>query len=285
MAFRTLFFSFPMAFRTLFVACALFSVARSQSTQLQLEGIEANFENAQLVPVPIPVFEPTAILTANFQGLGSITPGQLVSRDQVTNAPELTLTPVNSTITFNGNYTVAMIDPGAVGSDQSGGQNRHWLVNGATVTDGRLTFESATTITEYAGPAPPAGSGPHRYTIVVYTQGENFTPPEDLSGPVPGVAEFVFPDYVESTNLGPLVAGIYYQVEEGTATVSIPATSSVVSSTLPAAHLSTSGLSSGTSSGPRPTNTSTNNNSGSAMGKVVSGSLLAFILALGYILL
>jgi hypothetical protein len=60
-----------MAFRTLFVACALFSVALAQSTELQLEGIEAHFKNAQLVPVPIPVFEPTAILAANFQGLGT----------------------------------------------------------------------------------------------------------------------------------------------------------------------------------------------------------------------
>lgn len=70
-----------MAFRTLFVACALFSVALAQSTELQLEGIEAHFINAQLVPVPIPAFEPTAILVANFQGLGNITPGQLVSKN------------------------------------------------------------------------------------------------------------------------------------------------------------------------------------------------------------
>jgi hypothetical protein len=274
-----------MAFRTLFVACALFSVALAQSTQLQLEGIEAHFTNAQLVPVPIPAFEPTAILTANFGGLGNITPGQLVSKDEVTNAPGLTLTPVNSTTTFNGTYTVAMIDPAAVGSDQSSGQYRHWLVNGATVTNGNLTFDGATTITEYAGPAPPAGSGPHRYTIVVYSQGENFAPPQDLSGPTPGVAQFVFPDYVKNTNLGPLVAGIYYQVEEGTATVSIPATSSVVSSTLPANGPSSSGASSGTSSGPKPTNTGTNNNTGSAMGKVISGSLLGLTAVLGYIML
>lgn len=71
-----------MAFRTLFVACALFSVALTQSTELQLEGIEAQFKNAELVPVPIPVFQPTAILAANFQGLGTITPGQLISKDR-----------------------------------------------------------------------------------------------------------------------------------------------------------------------------------------------------------
>jgi hypothetical protein len=270
-----------MTFRSLLVTCALFSVALAQSTELQLEAIEAHFKNAQLVPVPIPVFEPTAILAANFQGLGSITPGQLIPEDQVAAAPNLTITPANSTITFNGNYTVAMIDPGAVGSDQSSGQNRHWLVNGAKIADGKVTFEGATTITEYAGPAPPAGSGPHRYTIVVYTQGESFTPPQNLSGPVQGVQEFSFPDYVKTTNLGPLVAGIYYQVEEGTATVSIPSTSPVVSSTLPAAQPT----SSGTSSGSKPTNTGSNSSTGGAMGKALSSSFLSLVAVLTYIVL
>jgi phosphatidylethanolamine-binding protein (PEBP) family uncharacterized protein len=271
-----------MTFRSLLVTCAVLSVALAQSTQLQLEAIEAHFQNAELVPVPIPTFEPTAILAANFQGLGNIAPGQVVSKDQVTAAPGLTLTPANSTVTFNGNYTVAMIDPGAVGSDQSSGQNRHWLVNGASISGGNVTFEGATTITEYAGPAPPAGSGPHRYTIVIYAQGQNFAPPQNLSSPVQGVQEFDFSNYVKSTNLGPLVAGIYYQVEEGTATVSIPATSSVVSSTLPAAN---SGTSSGTSSGSKPTGSGSNSNTGGAMGKVVSGSFLSLAAVLTYIAL
>lgn len=274
-----------MVSRTLFVTCAIFSLALAQSTELQLEAIEAHFQNAQLVPVPIPVFEPTAVLTANFQGLGDITPGQLVSKDQVTNSPNLTLTPANSTITFDGNYTIAMIDPGVVGSDQSQGQNRHWLVNSATIVGNKVNFDGATTITQYAGPAPPAGSGPHRYTIVIYTQGANFTPPQNLSSLVPGVELFDFPGYVKSTNLGPLVAGIYYQVEEGTATVSIPATSPVVSSTLPAAHSSSSGSPSGTSSGSKPTNTGTNTNTGGAMGQLISVSLFGLTLALSYVML
>jgi phosphatidylethanolamine-binding protein len=273
-----------MVFRSFFVTCAIFSIALAQSTELQLEAIEAHFQNAELVPVPIPVFEPTAVLTANFQGVGDITPGQLISQDQVANSPNLTLTPANSTITFNGSYTVAMIDPGAVGSDQSQGQNRHWLVNGATIVDNKVSFGGATTITAYAGPAPPAGSGPHRYTIVVYSQGANFTPPQNLSGLVPGVELFDFPGYVKSTNLGPLVAGIYYQVEQGTATVSLPATSSVISSTLPAARPSSSGTPSGTSGGSKPTSTSSNN-TGGAMGKVISGTLLGFTALFSYIIL
>lgn len=215
-----------------------------------------------------------------------------------------------------------MIDPGAVGSDESQGQNRHWLVNGATIvgkrsstahpTEHQVTSCFQTTrSTLMLPPQSPhmqdplplpvpdhtgqwanavyffrnAFSRARRYTIVIYTQGANFAPPQNLSGPVPGVELFDFPNYVKSTNLGPLVAGIYYQVEAGTATVSIPATSSVVTSTLPAAHSSSSGNPSGTSSGSKPSSTGTSNNTGGAMGKLVSGSLLSVTVVLGYIML
>lgn len=120
---------------------------------------------------------------------------------------------------------------------------------------------------------------------MIYTQGANFTPPQNLSGPVTGVELFDFPQYVKSTNLGPLVAGIYYQVEQGTATVSIPSTSSVISSTLPAARSSGTGAPSGTNSGPQSTNTSTNKNTSGATGNFVAGSLLTLSVFLGYIML
>lgn len=44
------------------------------------------------------------------------------------------MTPANSTISLDGKFTIAMIDPAAVGADESGGQTRHWLVNGATIS-------------------------------------------------------------------------------------------------------------------------------------------------------
>jgi len=164
-----------------------------------------------------------------------------------------------------------MVDPRAVGADQSGGQRRHWLVNGAKISaDGKVTFEGATTITAYAGPAPPANSGPHRYTFVIYAQGQNFTPPQNLSSLVPGVPLFDFPGYIKETNLGPLIAGNYYQAEVGTANVSIPVTSPVVTSTLPAAQ---------------PTNTGSNNSTSSAVDKAVSGFFLSFAAVLTYMLL
>ena len=88
----------------------------------------------------------------------------------------------------------------------------------------------------------------YRYTIVIYAQGKNFVPPQNLSSLVPDVPLFDFPSYVKNTNLGPLIAGNYYTSQVGTANVSIPVTSPVITSTLPAA---------------KPTHTSTGSKSGS----------------------
>lgn len=47
--------------------------------------------------------------------------------------PTVTITPVNSTVTLTGDYTIAMVDAGPVGSDISEGVTRHWLLNKVTI--------------------------------------------------------------------------------------------------------------------------------------------------------
>ena len=69
--------------------------------------------------------------------------------------------------------------------------------------------------------------------ILLYTQPANFTPPADLSTPNVGVSVFSLSSYVNSTGLQGPIAGMYFTVEEGTATVSVASTSAVVTSTLP----------------------------------------------------
>lgn len=78
-----------------------------------------------------------------------------------------------------------MVDADVVGTDETKGQTRHWLVNNVTVSGCKsppfilfhvimcsfsatgqnqtIDNSSALAVTEYAGPAPPEGSGPHRY--------------------------------------------------------------------------------------------------------------------------
>jgi hypothetical protein len=64
------------------------------------------------------------------------------SPQDVRAAPTLSLERANASVTLPTRYTVAMIDAETVGFDQAPGQNRHWLVNGVTLTGGSLQFFS-----------------------------------------------------------------------------------------------------------------------------------------------
>jgi len=229
-----------------------FIFAQSNDPALQIQAIEVHFKQSQIVPSLLASFDPSALLTVNFPGVGDITPGQLLTKQASAPTPIISVTPANSSIQLTGTYTIAMVDADIVGSDLSKGVNRHWLVNGVEITDGKISNASATAITAYAGPGPAVGSGPHRYTIILYTQPTGFTPPADLSQPI-GVTLFDVNAYAKNSGLGPIVAATYFTVEDGTATSSIPATSSVVSSTLTQAQTTGAGTKTG-----GPTGSSTN---------------------------
>ncbi|TFL06859.1 phosphatidylethanolamine-binding protein [Pterulicium gracile] len=214
------------------LAVAAFAQAQA-NTALEIEAIKAHFSGAALVPFLLPEFEPSALLSINYAGVGDMTTGQAVVKEQVNPVPTLTLTPVNSTVELNGDYTVAMVDADIPGFDVSQGVTRHWLINGAKVEDGQLSNVTANTVANYAGPWPAAGSGPHRYVILVFTQPEGFTAPTDAAPPTEVVNGWNFNQYLKETGLT-LLAANYIQVEEGESTVSAAATSSVDSATLSA---------------------------------------------------
>jgi phosphatidylethanolamine-binding protein (PEBP) family uncharacterized protein len=211
---------------------------------LGISAIEAHFTNAQLVPALLASFSPSALFTVTFSGVGAISPGQNLSVEQVAAAPELTIVPANSSVSLAGNYTLVMADADVVGTNESVGQTRHWLVNGVTLKNGTSSNSSSsstplnvsttggTAITDYAGPAPAEGSGPHRYVILLLPQPSSFSPPSNLSKPNVGVSVFNLDDYISSSHLGQPIAGMYFDVQQGTTNVTIPATSAVVSSTL-----------------------------------------------------
>jgi len=230
--------------------------AAQQNVNLELAAVKAHFEQSRLVPELIEAFNPTALITVNYPGVGDISPGQLLTKDQTAAAPTITVTAPDGT---DGNYTLAMVDPGPVGSDSSAGVTRHWLVNGLTIGGTSLNNATAIAITEYAGPAPPP-DGPHRYTFLLYAQPATFTPPAEFSQPNIGVSAFDVNAYAEGSGLGPIIAGNYFTVQEGEAPAGLPSTSAVVTSTLSVASASGSR----TSSTGRPSSTSTGANGNSA---------------------
>ncbi|KAF9533341.1 phosphatidylethanolamine-binding protein [Crepidotus variabilis] len=242
------------------VAVALFFVpfALAQDNSLGVQAIEAHFTQSLLVPDLLSSFTPSSLLTVNFAGVGELQPGQALVKEQSAPYPTVKVTPGNSSVTLNGTYTLAMVDAEAPGSKLPEGQTRHWLVNGVKISGNDISNSSAVAVTDYAGPGPAAGSGVHRYVVVLYEQPANFSPPEALSKPGVPVQPFVFSDYVKNSNLGPLVAATYFTVQEGTATVSAVPTSSVISSTLKPAGSSTSKGASGTGSASAPGSSSSN---------------------------
>ncbi|KAH7930907.1 PEBP-like protein [Leucogyrophana mollusca] len=209
-----------------------FVQAQSNDPVLDIAAIQAHFSGSGLVPSLLPSFNPSAVLTVSYSGVGNISPGQALTQTQVKPAPSLSLTPANSSVSFTGKYTLVMADAGPPGTDETKGQTRHWLVNGVTVAGNTISIEGGTAITQYAGPAPPSGSGAHRYAVLLFSQPAMFTPPTGFSQPNMGVSVFNLEDYVTSANLGTPIAGNYLTVEEGTATFSASPTSAVVSSTL-----------------------------------------------------
>jgi len=208
-------------------------------TNIGIEAIQAHFQNAGLVPSLLKQFTPSALLALSYNGVSVVQPGQNLTTDAVTLVPQLQITPVNSSVSLTGNFTVAMVDAGIVGADESKGQTRHWLSNDATISGNKVVFANATNITDYTRPLPANGSGVHRYVVLVYAQPPSFAAPVSLAVGQP-VGTYDLNQYANSSGLGAIIAGTYYDVQQGPSTVSVSATSPVVTSTLPGAVLSTS---------------------------------------------
>jgi hypothetical protein len=57
-------------------------------------------------------------------------------------APDITIIPANSSVSLAGNFTLVMADADVVGTNESVGQTRHWLVNGVTLKNGASDYFS-----------------------------------------------------------------------------------------------------------------------------------------------
>jgi phosphatidylethanolamine-binding protein (PEBP) family uncharacterized protein len=192
------------------------------NTGLGIAGIETAFKNAQLVPELLPSFSPSALMNITFPGVGLISPGQNLSIQQVATAPGVTITPANSSVPITGNFTLMMVDAFAVGTNESNGQILHWLTNFATlkpISSASPSLNVSNTnggvvVTNYVSPAPPVGTGVHRYTILLFPQPPSFSPPANLSSPNVGIdLYFHLTDYISSSHLGQPIAGMFFEVQ------------------------------------------------------------------------
>ncbi|KAI0255383.1 phosphatidylethanolamine-binding protein [Lactifluus subvellereus] len=248
----------------------------NNTTALKIATIETQFTNAQLVPSLLKTFRPSALMNVNFSGIGPISPGQDLTKQQVASAPEISIVPANSSVSLQGNYTLVMVDANVIGTNQSVGQTRHLLVNDVTLTGSsslNVSTAHGVAVTEYAGPSLGKGSGAHRYVILLLPQPSSFSPPANLSKPNVGVSVFHLTEYISTSHLGQPIAGMYFDVEQGTGTATVSPTSSVVTS------ISQPGTSSASSS------SSTPRKSSNAAIRPVGNSVVVTLPAVAFVLL
>ena len=76
-----------MKFTTAFVSATLAAVAAAQNsttnnTQVGIEAIEAHFSQSGIVPSLLTTFDPVALMSVTFDGVGEISPGQALTKDR-----------------------------------------------------------------------------------------------------------------------------------------------------------------------------------------------------------
>ncbi|KAE8229264.1 hypothetical protein CF326_g5770 [Tilletia indica] len=248
-----------------------------ESTAQAVADAIVSFQAQNLTPDPVPadVFQPIAALTVTYPQAGIVGVGQRAPKNQVQDQPtySLNITSGEAANFRSKLFTVIVADPGAPSSNYNGLVVRHCLGNNFTIGSDGVLKNTTALVTSYMGPAPPAGSGPHRYMHLVLAQPSGFRAPADLSQPnTPLVTDWNLSDYFKEANLGPIVAASFMIVQEGQTTASTVTTAAepnTASISATAAQLETK-FSSGASSTAAPTGTNTAGGSGGNTGAAVS---------------
>ncbi|KAF8305394.1 PEBP-like protein [Clavulina sp. PMI_390] len=208
-------------------ALATVAVAAPTATYIQeLAVVRQQFINSYVVPDVIPAFNPMSLITASFNKTTPISNGENFPVASTQPQPSVKFDTIFS-LPWGPKYTLLMIDGNYVGSSNPNGLNLHWLQNDVVIKPGGDWYNTTTGIIDYYGPAPASGTGPHRYTILLFQQPSNFIAPATPSRSGPRVPSISLSDYIAAANLKGPYAGIYFTTEIGTTTVTPSATQPV----------------------------------------------------------
>jgi hypothetical protein len=279
-------------FSTLLIAAGVVGYAVSPvfadpATAFEIAVVKEQFKAALLVPAVVPEFNPIGTLELSFPATGDIDVGEAIAKDDTGVMPTIEIegtlealtsstSPLNNTAT---KFTFMLIDGDYPGADNSRGVNAHYLQNDVAygaIDDGAITFNLASTpVIAYAGPGPASASGPHRYTFLAFAQPATFAAP---ATPAPGgsVQRINYSEYIKAANLGTPIAGTFFTVEVGQSTVSIAATASVNTATIPQPATSAAG---GSSQGGSSAAAATQSGSPNGASKVAASGLVGGVAA------
>jgi len=121
-----------------------------------------NLKKAGIIPDVVDDFKPEIKIHVKYNGVEI--QGQELTPEETQGEPEVI---IDGPLANNAIFTLAFVDPDAPSRENHKLRNwRHWLVvniPGNEIAKGK-------TISPHFGPAPPKGTGPHRYTFWYYRQ-------------------------------------------------------------------------------------------------------------------
>ncbi|KAL3107322.1 hypothetical protein niasHT_017405 [Heterodera trifolii] len=146
---------------------------------------------------------PKKLVTVEYAGGLCAKLGNELAPQNLTNAPKLWWDADKRK-----KYTVAMTDPDAPSrEDPNIREWLHWLIVNVPGTD----LAQGDELIDYMGPAPPQGTGFHRYTFLVYAQKEGTL--VNVSQTPAERASFHTREFAKEINAGPPLAGNFFNAQ------------------------------------------------------------------------
>ncbi|KAI8337682.1 phosphatidylethanolamine-binding protein [Chlamydoabsidia padenii] len=170
-------------------------------------NLQNAFKEAGLVPDVIHEgFHPETILMVKY-GDQDVEMGNHLTTTQTSEAPQVQFFPGDE----DAEYTLFLVDPDAPSrSDPKNGPWRHWVVTNIPGGQQAQVNASSTQLTNYMGPAPPPGSGDHRYIFLLYKQANKNNSFEALAQGVQDRRTFDFKQYAATNQLELVAANFFY---------------------------------------------------------------------------
>ncbi|KAI0677394.1 phosphatidylethanolamine-binding protein [Trametes maxima] len=192
----------------------------TSTSNVTIASVAQAFSAAKIVPDVLPSFNPTALLgvvfTDNTTGASvNVTPGANLTREQNAIRPQVFLTS-NDTSLASQTFVLVMVDPDApTPQNPSAAQIRHFLAPGlqanGSLAAGSALVNNTPAISDFLRPSPPAGSDPHRYTLLLFVQPANFTTvaPTFVNASTP-ISNFNVSLFAQEVGLGSPIAGNFF---------------------------------------------------------------------------
>ncbi len=132
----------------------------------------SQYKSHRVVPDVLPSWPPQTV-SVRYHHAHESELGNTLSTQITSSAPQIHFPSEKGTF-----YTLLMVDPDAPSaSDPEFRHFLHWFVVNIPGGGGdHINVHSGHTIAGYMGPAPPTGTGPHRYVTIVYKQGGQVEP-------------------------------------------------------------------------------------------------------------